>query len=668
MAAALQASSRSGKGDSFLWPAIGIFGLALALRALHLWQIRGAIFFGLKMGDARSFDAWARQIAAGDWLGDAVFYQAPLYPYFLGAVYALLGDDPFVVRACQAILGAASCVLLALAARRLFSKSAGVAAGLILALYAPAIFAEGLIQKSALGLFLLCALLWLLSQVMDRPRGHLWLWLGLATGLLALTRENALSFAPVILVWLFLQRRDPGRRRLAFAFLFCLGIGIALFPVAARNRIVGGGFHLTTYNFGINFYIGNHRNATGLYVPLRPGRGNVDDEREDATEIAELAFGRTLTAAEVSRYWTRQARDDIASAPGSWLQLMARKFALTWNAAEIDDTEGQQSHAEWSVPLRWSGRLIHFGVLAPVAFFGAWVTWRDRRRLWLLYLLVGGYAATVAMFYVFARYRLPLVPFLALFASAGLTWAPRFWRTQSTPRIAAALAAMLVAAVACNWPMSGLENQTWLRFYNWGTALQSEGRQEEALPYLHRSVELNPDNPYARNNLAVALESQGRLTEAIRHLRHAVRVDGRFADGHKNLGSALAEIGRREESLRHLREAARLAPRSPEALNNAAWYLATDAESNPAEHEEAIGMAERAAALTAGENPTVLDTLAAAYAAGGRFDDAVASAERALAAARGEGDVEFAAEIRERSELYRRSRSYERPSRVEKGP
>jgi tetratricopeptide (TPR) repeat protein len=480
--------------------------------------------------------------------------------------------------------------------------------------------------------------------------------------LLVQTRENALSFAPAILLWLFFLPRNPPKRRMVFALLFCLGIGIVLLPVAARNRIVGGEFHLTTYNFGINFYIGNNRDSNGLYTPLRAGRGNVDDERQDATELAEAALGRKLTAGEVSRYWTGRALDDIGSEPARWLRLLARKLALTWNAAEIEDTEGQQSHAESSAALRWTGRLVHFGVLAPLAVFGICVSWGDRRRLWLLYLMVGAYALTVAMFYVFARYRLLLVPFLVLFASAGLTQAPRGLRTSSTLRIASAAAATLVAAVLCNWPMPDLEDQGWLRFYNWGTALQSEGRQEEAIPYLRRAVQLNPDNPYARNNLAVALESQGQLSEAIRHLRHAIRVDAHFADGHKNLGSALAESGRREESLRHLREAARLAPGSPEALNNAAWYLATDPDSSPAEREEAIRLAERAAALTPGGNPTVLDTLAAAYAAAGRFDDAVATAERALLAAGGEGDPGFVAELGERLERYRRNRSHPRPS------
>src|SRR5215469_15892919 len=67
--------------------AVAIFAVALVVRALHVWQIRRAPFFGLKLGDAAAYDAWARQIVAGDWVGHEVFYQAPLYPYVLAVVY-----------------------------------------------------------------------------------------------------------------------------------------------------------------------------------------------------------------------------------------------------------------------------------------------------------------------------------------------------------------------------------------------------------------------------------------------------------------------------------------------------------------------------------------------------------------------------------------------------
>ena len=93
--------------------AAAIFALALLVRLLHVWQIRSAPFFTVLMGDSRGYDEWAQRIAGGDWLGHEVFYQAPLYPYFLGAVYAAAGRSLLTVRILQAVIGSASCVLLA---------------------------------------------------------------------------------------------------------------------------------------------------------------------------------------------------------------------------------------------------------------------------------------------------------------------------------------------------------------------------------------------------------------------------------------------------------------------------------------------------------------------------------------------------------------------------
>src|SRR6266566_4369062 len=126
--------------SNFAPAAFVIFAVAFTLRIIHIWQMRNAPFFTLLMGDARAYDEWARRIAGGDWIGRDVFYQAPLYPYFLGVIYRVAGRDLLVVRVCQAIVGSASCALLCLAAARMFSRSVGIIAGLALALYAPAIF------------------------------------------------------------------------------------------------------------------------------------------------------------------------------------------------------------------------------------------------------------------------------------------------------------------------------------------------------------------------------------------------------------------------------------------------------------------------------------------------------------------------------------------------
>src|SRR5689334_21608780 len=169
-----------------------VFAAALGVRLLHVWQIRRAPFFDVLLGDARGYDAWARRLAAGDWIGRDVFYQAPLYPYFLGVIYAVAGRSLLLVRVVQAIIGAGSCVLLAIAGRRFFSARVGVLAGAALALYAPAIFFDGLIQKATLDLFFIALTLSLAGAILDNPsRRWRWLALGTALGALSLTRENA---------------------------------------------------------------------------------------------------------------------------------------------------------------------------------------------------------------------------------------------------------------------------------------------------------------------------------------------------------------------------------------------------------------------------------------------------------------------------------------------
>src|SRR5438067_1191844 len=82
--------------------------------------------------------------------GRGVFYQAPLYPYFLAGVQLLVGHDAVWIHVAQAVVGSISCGLIFLAGKAFFSRPAGVIAGVLLALYAPAIFFDGIIQKSVL--------------------------------------------------------------------------------------------------------------------------------------------------------------------------------------------------------------------------------------------------------------------------------------------------------------------------------------------------------------------------------------------------------------------------------------------------------------------------------------------------------------------------------------
>ncbi len=74
--------SRSTGQERFAW-GLAIFGFALLVRGLQLWQLNDSVVAEMILGDAKNYDTHAREIAGGDWIGDEVFYQAPLYSYFL---------------------------------------------------------------------------------------------------------------------------------------------------------------------------------------------------------------------------------------------------------------------------------------------------------------------------------------------------------------------------------------------------------------------------------------------------------------------------------------------------------------------------------------------------------------------------------------------------------
>jgi tetratricopeptide (TPR) repeat protein len=601
--------------DGGVWHPLAIFVLALLVRAVHVWQLRGSPFFSTLMGDSRGYDEWAQRIAAGEWLGREVFYQAPLYPYLLGAIYAVAGRHLLLVRIVQALIGSASCALLSMAATRLFSRRVGTVAGVMMALYAPAIFFDALLQKSVLDVFFVCLALWLLSRTettaetaknaeKDTENKNVslrslrasqffpYVALGATMGALALTRENALVFIVVILGWtIFDERRTSNVERVRRASWFLAGLALILVPVAARNSYVGGGFYITTSQFGPNFYIGNNPSADGTYQSLRFGRGSPEYERQDATELAERALGTRLTPAQVSSYWTDKALDFVTSSPGAWLKLMARKVALLWNATEMVDTESQEAHAEWSLPLRVGGFLGHFGVLVPLALLGFVVTWGLRQRLWFLYAMIAAYSASVVVFYVFARYRYPLVPLLMPFAAAGIVALPELLRTRRVAGGGWTMAVIAAAAVFCNWPILSTTTMRAVTETNLGSALQADRRLDEAIAHYHRAIALAPDFPPAYNNLATALRAKGQVADAISTYQQALRVRPHYPEAQYNLANALLDEGKPVEAMEHFKIAIETMPASVDVHNNLGIAL-----MNQGRRDEAI--AEFRAALT----------------------------------------------------------------------
>ena len=164
---------------------------------------------------------------------------------------------------------------------------------------------------------------------------------------------------------------------------------------------------------------------------------------------------------------------------------------------------------------------------------------------------------------------------------------------------------------------------------NLGRGLAMKERLDEAMTEFQKAAEIDPQSAEARNNIGRILASKGRLEDAIPYFQKAVEIDPDFAEAHQFLGAALYYArGRIQEALAQWREALRVRPDYLPALNEVAHVLAASPEASARNGPQAVTLAERAVELSGGHEAMYLDTLAAAYAEAGRFDDAIETARR----------------------------------------
>jgi tetratricopeptide (TPR) repeat protein len=313
---------------------------------------------------------------------------------------------------------------------------------------------------------------------------------------------------------------------------------------------------------GPNFYIGNHRGAPGTYVPLRPSRGDPMYEANDARALAEADLKRPLDPNEVSRYWMARSWSEIEQAPAAWLRLLGWKWFLAWNAVETVDTDGVQTHARYSPVLRILGGVLHFGVLCPLAVLGAWWTRRDWRRLWVLYALALVYAAGVAAFYVFGRYRFPIVPTVVLFAAAALVelW-DRLILKVGDPRreLGSGLLIVVLAAIFCNWQFDRYDEDA-ITYQSAAMALLDQNRPADALTLLRKAEQSDSRIGEIHNEIAQLLLKKRSLAEARRYQEKAVALAPNNATFLFNLSTIEALLGKPDAARAALQQAIALDP------------------------------------------------------------------------------------------------------------
>lgn len=411
-------------------PVIGIFGLALVVRVLY------------NMIGARDYyplhDSLTYQTIAFNILREHCYCllpnlptvdRAPLWPAIIAAIYGALGPHDRTVRLFLCIVGSATCVLIYFFARDLFSKHAGLFAGLFAAIYPFLFVYDAWLYSESLYIFLVLAFCYTLYYLQRTLRWSLILLSGVLLVLLSLTRPNGPAILALFLIWAFVMGRAkqipwPGVIRSALTVIIVFLALIA--PWTIRNYEVTHAFVPTAVGDGkvllgaYNDKIADPHYSDGYYL------GIWIIPTESTPQVADRFPANCAGPCEVTRDNTYKA------AAVQWMQVNISKMPYLLALHFINMWQTGSQEADLAInrfPDRPASRLVvtMMQIMTPVLFalaaLGLIVTLRRRwRDLLFFYLIIAFTIIQCIILYGIPRFRAPIEPMLIILGAGALWW------------------------------------------------------------------------------------------------------------------------------------------------------------------------------------------------------------------------------------------------------
>jgi len=585
--------------------AAGFLALALVVRGVYLWQSAASPTFKTPIVDAMTYHFMAAKLAGPGHLVDSGYFWQPFfYPFFLAIVYLFSATSILTAKVVGIVIGSLTCALTYVLGRKVFDRRAGIVAAAAVAFYGPLVFWEADLMGDWMAAFWSVVLLLLVLRARDTKGVWTCFAIGLCGALAVLTRPTMEPFflaAAAYLVWVFY--RSGGWRLIIATVRNGLGgfLMVAL-PVAGLNYYVTREIALLPSSGGINFYIGNNADMCRT-LTIRPG---YDWEQLCAMPLQQEGISENKPGAQQAFYY-RQVMKYMVSQPSSFLAGIGAKTLRFLCSRELPRNIDIYMFRKWSPllsVLAWKagGFGFPFGLLLPLAVAGCILLWRRIPvAVWLFLVL---WPAAVILVFVAGRYRLPVVPAMAVVAAGGIFALIDTVRQGRWGRLAIVAACMagLVALGAIPGPFCEEEvnfpaelgydlgafyyetadrgggqeyfqkaadafaNAVRLKadysdaYNNLGNSLARLGKFDEAIACLNKAVELNPKLAKALTNIGAIERKIGRLSEAEEALRRSLASDDRAGLTHYHLALVLIKQGRADQAVEHLKKAYDLDP------------------------------------------------------------------------------------------------------------
>jgi tetratricopeptide (TPR) repeat protein len=417
---------------------------------------------------------------------------------------------------------------------------------------------------------------------------------GLVWGLAAISRPNVLILAPIIFWYLYQERRLPWRSR-GWLFL-AIGLALPILPVTGHNLFKARDAVFIASQGGVNFYIGNNPYSDGrtAYVPgtLPTWQGGYDD----VIAMAKKETGREdLKPSGVDRHFLGKGVSFWFQEPGRALMLYLHKLRLLFAMGERSNNKNiyfwreRSKILRWPVWLGWTPVLI----LAVLGFFR-----RDllKSRRFLLLGCCLAYAFSIYLFFINARFRLPILVLLAIAAGGGLDRIWEAWRAKRwlDPRKGLVVAGTVLLFATVPDLIKFTENDLHADPFSWhtlGNGYNAAGQYFQARQAYKTAIAISKEHPQPHfywiqgslyTKLADLLIRLQRPEEAVEVYTDYIRDYPSDWEMRLLLGDLLLQTGRADEAAAQFEVVLRNDPDNGSAKLGHAWILLHNGESGAA--------------------------------------------------------------------------------------
>ncbi len=520
--------------------------IATGIRIFYWIQFQSTDLGPILLVDAEGYHLKALKLLNEGWLGESAFYQAPLYPYFLAVIYKIFGQKLLIVQGIQIALSIATVWLIYKIGESLFNRKVSILSAVFCAIYGPFIFYSVLILKVTLSLFFSCLFILTLLRSYDSPKKSVIFIGGILLGINIALRGNYLLLYPAAALWILLAfSKVKIVNRFINLFVFTMGMVLCVFPMTLRNYVLSGDFVLTSYQAGANFYIGNNPNAKGNYTLLEFVKANPEFEETDFRRKAETLAGYPLKPSEISQFWFKKTLNYITAFPKKFIRLLGTKTFLFFNNYEIPDNYDYQFLKTLTPALNIG--FLSFGIVFLLAAAGISLFLWTGPKFYLMYGFIIAYAASVILFFVTSRYRIPIVPILLPFSAMFALEGSKQIRQISRKHLTLLSVFLFAIALMIFKPVSLVEFS--FSYKSMGLAYEKKERFKKALALYEKAEKIKPGDAKAIYHMGVIFSKTGNNQKAKEMFLKSIQQDPKLSEAHFSLGEIYKKIGRRNDAI-----------------------------------------------------------------------------------------------------------------------